>query len=587
MVLGCLGVLLFVALAATGWLVVRGLQARTQLNAARADVELVRAALLKHDQATATAALTRASLEAGQAQAITSDRVWQLAAHVPYAGRTPVLVTGLSTAAVNLTRTVLEPLVEVSAELDPAKLRHGSQLDLASLNSAAPQVRAALARLERVQGEVAALPHDGVPSAVTGPVQSLESELSSTRASLQAVADAVELMPTMLGGQGSRRYLVVFQNNAEARATGGLVGAFGELEAVDGQLKLLRLGSDSELKSASALPVDLGPAYRALFGDDPALWQNTNLSANFPSAARLQLELWRRQFGEKLDGVIATDPVTLGYLLAVTGPTKTVTGEPVTGADVAELTLSTLYSRYPEPSQDPERRAELLEVAGAALQQLLSGHGGTQPLLDAFGRAAGERRLLVYSTRTAEEDVLAGTAIGGVVDDAPGPYAGLAVDNAAGNKLDYYLDRSLDYRVTGCGPQRASVVTVTLHNGAPGAGLPAYVTYRQDRGAIGTAAGAGDGSNKLDVLVYTARGSTLVGATLDGRPITLSPGTDGSGVGRPVFRAQVELAAGQRRVLVLQLSEPGDGPAATASPVAWTAPLVRPAHTTVEASSCR
>jgi hypothetical protein len=187
----------------------------------------------------------------------------------------------------------------------------------------------------------------------------------------------------------------------------------------------------------------------------------------------------------------------------------------------------------------------------------------------------------VYSTRPDEEAVLATTALGGVVDDAPGPYAGLAIDNAAGNKLDFYLERSLDYRVTGCGPDRTSTISVALRNGAPASGLPAYVTYRQDRGPLGSPAAVGDGSNKLDVLVYTATGASLRGATLDGAPVTLAPGTDGAG--RPVFRGVVELAPGQQRQLVLHLGEPGGG----GDPVVWVAPLVRSARTTVEVESCR
>ena len=44
----------------------------------------------------------------------------------------------------------------------------------------------------------------------------------------------------MLGGEGERRYLVAFQNNAEVRATGGMPGSLVTLTARDGRLEMGR-----------------------------------------------------------------------------------------------------------------------------------------------------------------------------------------------------------------------------------------------------------------------------------------------------------------------------------------------------------
>ena len=42
----------------------------------------------------------------------------------------------------------------------------------------------------------------------------------------------------MLGSDGPRHYLLVVQNNAEIRSTGGLPGSFMILNAEDGKLSL-------------------------------------------------------------------------------------------------------------------------------------------------------------------------------------------------------------------------------------------------------------------------------------------------------------------------------------------------------------
>ena len=80
-----------------------------------------------------------------------------------------------------------------------------------------------------------------------------------------------------------------------------------------------------------------------------------NLSPHFPYAAQLMLSMWQRQFGQKLDGVIAIDPVALSYLLAVTGPVKLADGSSVTSANVADLMMRSIYVKWPLPAQDAER----------------------------------------------------------------------------------------------------------------------------------------------------------------------------------------------------------------------------------------
>jgi hypothetical protein len=578
-----------IVVAACGWLLWSGLQARGELSDARHATEQLRKALVRGDTLTAQNALDLATAHAERAKSLTSDAIWVAAGSVPYLGRTPKAVTETAKAVAGVAEDVLPGLLDVGRGLKPATLRTGDRIDVTALAATAPSVAAAAARVRRAQAQLADISLDGVAGPVADGVRKVQAEVATLGGQLGAAATATRLLPPMLGADLPRRYLVVFQNNAEARGTGGLVGAFAVIQATKGRLTVVRLGSDADLRSATQPVVDLGPAYRALFGVDTALWANSNPSAHFPYAAVQQLELWRRQFGERLDGVVATDPVALGYLLSESSPLTLPDGERVTGSEVADLTMREVYARYAKPSQVAERKAYLQVVARAALGQLLAGSGTAQGELDALARSAGERRLLVYSTHPAEEQLLASTALGGVVDASAGPYAALALDNASGSKIDYYLDRNLTY-VLGAGPTggsaagRSSTISVTLRDGAPRSGLPAYAAYRLDRGALSSAQGVGgDGSVRETVLVYAAEGARLDGATIDGSQLTVTPGTDGAPPGRPVFAFSVVLVAGQTRTAVLSLTEPvSDLPAR-----AWVQPLVRTATSTVRAQSCR
>jgi hypothetical protein len=268
----------------------------------------------------------------------------------------------------------------------------------------------------------------------------------------------------------------------------------------------------------------------------------------------------------------------MGYLLSATGPARLPTGEVVTGQNAVGLTLRDIYARFPN---DNTRRDLFLQlIARAVFQKLLSGQGDPVRIVDELSRSAGERRLLVYSTRAPEENELGTTELGGVVHQGPGPYVGIVINNAAGSKLDYYLSRALVYEQGACsGNRRQTTVTVTLTNSAPKSGLPPYVTIRADEWAIRGLEKAPKGSNVSYVQVYATQGAELLGATVDGKQLQVIPGSER---GKPVFTYRAVLLAGQAQRVVLRLDEPRvPGPVSV-----LTQPLVRPMTVRAAASQC-
>ncbi|MCP6077384.1 DUF4012 domain-containing protein, partial [Klebsiella pneumoniae] len=59
---------------------------------------------------------------------------------------------------------------------------------------------------------------------------------------------AAEVLPAMLGADGPRNYFLAFQTLSESRGTGGLIGGFGIVRAVDGKVAVDSLASNAELR---------------------------------------------------------------------------------------------------------------------------------------------------------------------------------------------------------------------------------------------------------------------------------------------------------------------------------------------------
>lgn len=553
-------------------LFVRGRQAEHQLVDAQDRLPALRAAVLAGDTARAAAELSVLQRETGSARALTSGPDWWLAAHVPYLGRTPRRAAGLAAAADELTRVIGPRLLTLMAGLSPHQLHGGpgAPVDVAALARAGPTAQDALGRVLALQAALAQQPRSGVAAPVAAAGRRLDVRVSELAGALRTLADVTRVLPPMLGAQGPRRYLVVFQTNAEARGTGGLVGAYGVLDADRGALRFRRLASNEDLITLPPSRLHLGTDFTALYGEDAQLFQNANLSPHFPYAARLWSDMWAQRHGERLDGVLATDPVALAAVLHALGPVTTSGGQRVTAGNVVALTESVAYARFADTAG---RKAFLVTIARSVVARLIRGDAADLGRLrHALGPVVRQRRLVVYSSHSDEEAVLASSPLGGIVPETQAPYVQLVVNNAAGNKLDYYLARDVRYTLGACAAgRRASTVDVRLTNGAPRTGLPVYVAGRNGL--------PHDPSSRLIVTVYATTGARLTGAELDGRPVQVLAGRER---GHPAYALMLEIPAGASRVLLLRLDEP----AAAAAPEVPVQPLVLPQRTLVTEPSC-
>ncbi|MGW0884306.1 DUF4012 domain-containing protein [Streptomyces sp. NPDC002671] len=580
-------------LAAAVWIGGTGWLARAELLAAQHDLGALRQSVAAsaatrpaaHAAAGAPAEsgqerlLRSAAAHAARAHWLTTGPAWYLAAQVPFAGGPLQTVRGIADASDRLAGEVLPPLVRAVPQLSAGAHAGGIPRVLTQLEDQAPAFGRAARVAAEVRDDIRAL-HGStwLPAVDRGRAQ-LSDQLDRLVPQTRDIADAARVVPPMLGAHVPRHYFLSFQNTAEARGTGGLPGAFAVLRADRGRLSFERFGNDIEMGGVQA-HVNLGAEFAAQYGNNEpgSVWENSNMSPHFPSAARLWTAYWRAHTGQRLDGAMAIDPGALGLLLGATGPARLADGTMLTAGNAVDLTERSSYAAYEKVE---ERKAFFVEAASAAAKRLM--HAADDPgLLPALLRAVHdvqrEGRLQVWSAHGAEERLLESRSFGGTLPDTPGPFAGLVVNNAAGTKLDYYLDRSLVWAPGSCTDDGQSVtVTVTLTNRAPASGLPYYVTQRVDTPPYRTR----PGDNRLLVSYYASEGADLTRATLDGRRVELIPGAER---GHPVYTLDLELPRQSSRTLVLHLREPQ----ADRAPTILRQALVTPLRATVKsAGPCR
>ena len=144
----------------------------------------------------------------------------------------------------------------------------------------------------------------------------------------------------MLGADGPRNYLLMFQNPAELRTLGGIAGALALVHTDHGKITFTVEDIQKVLPNTGEPVTTLDAATLALFSEKPATYyQNVTSVPDFATAAQLLQDFWKRTQSTPIDGVISADPVALSYLLNATGPLSLRTGD--TPVSYTHLTLPT------------------------------------------------------------------------------------------------------------------------------------------------------------------------------------------------------------------------------------------------------
>ena len=183
---------------------------------------------------------------------------------------------------------------------------------------------------------------------------------------------------------GPRTYLVVFQNPAELRATGGIFGSYAVVQADQGRITIIDQGASSRTLGFFDPPVaELTPEQIDLYSQLMAQYpQDVNFTPDFPTAAPLFSEMYRLRSGNTVDGVLAIDPVALSYLLEGAAPIDVGDGVSITADNLVPILLSTAYQKFDNNGDQSQRDAFLANATAQVFANVMSGKGNPRAILE-------------------------------------------------------------------------------------------------------------------------------------------------------------------------------------------------------------
>ena len=558
-----------VALLGTGasWLAIKANTVKSELEAAAALIPQLKQEILVSDVASAADTVATLRQHTSSARQAADDPIWTLASGLPLLGPNASAIAEVARSADDVSTLGLAPLVSVYESLNwDSLLPSSSGSNLGPLRAAAPSVVSSAYAVRTSSERLDSIDTSPLLPQVAVPLAAANSELKQAVNALDSAADAAKIAPVMLGANGTKNYLLVIQNNAEARASGGIPGALAVLTLDNGRLSLGAQSSAADMGAfVPNLPLD--PEQQQIYSTRLGRYmQDVNLTPDFPTAATTAQAMWQKKTGQRVDGVISIDPVVLSYILESTGPVS-VTGPELaavkavglptqlSGSNVVPTLLSDVYAKIQQPKlQD----AYFAGVAKEVFTALSSGKGEARGLISGLTRGTEEGRVLVWSADTSEQAVISKYSLSGSITGpsvSPAQF-GVYFNDGTGAKMDYYVRRTVRL-IKECPADgyEQTTVRITSTNTAPAdaaTSLPAYVTG-------GGAYGVAPGTVQTNIVSYGPVQANVESASIDGQKIPFAPYLHAN---RPVGVVSQQLVPGESKTVqftfgkIVQHTEP-------------------------------
>lgn len=562
-----IGLPILLATGGIGWIALNAFTVKDELDAAVVLVGQLEQEVANSDVHAANQTVAELKRHTGAARTAVNDPLWTVASEFPWVGPNLSAAAEVARSADDVVALGLSPLIGVYTSLDWKSLLPGSSSpDLEPLRAAGPTVASSAYAVRQSSERLQAIDESELLSQVSTPLREAKAKLGEASRALDSAADAATLAPGMLGRDNAKNYLLMVQNNSEARASGGIPGALAILTLDQGRLTLGQQSSASEVGRMSPLvPVDLQQQqiYSTRLG---RYMQDVNLTPDFPTAAATARAMWERTTGQNVDGVISLDPIVLSYMLEATGPVSVgggelgsveATGLPsnLSASNVVETLLSDVYAKITQPHvQD----AYFAGVAKEVFSALSSEKADEEALISGIARGVEEGRLRIWSADSYQQSLISKYALSGSVSGpsiAPAQF-GAYFNDGTGAKMDYYVKRSVQL-VTECPADgyEQTTMRITSTNTAPlnaATSLPQYVTG-------GGAFGVPEGTVQTNIVAYGPVQAQIESATVDGQKTPFAPYLHED---RPVGVLAQQLAPGESKTVeftfgkIVQHTEP-------------------------------
>lgn len=283
----------------------------------------------------------------------------------------------------------------------------------------------------------------GLPDNIQAELTNLKKELPSVISNLKNLKVITTTLESLLGSEKEQRYLLLFQNNNEIRATGGFIGSYALLDVNKGKIVQLEIpqggtydltaGQKKKWRSPQALTV-----VNTTFN----IW-DANWWPDFPTSAKKISQFFSESGGSSVDGVIAINATVLQKLLVITGPLDFPEYNTQINADNV---IDVLQAEIEGKRNSENPKTIISDLAPKILQKIFDADNAVEDMFGLLAEVLQKKDLQVYSTDQNIDKQISLLGWRGEIMETDRDYLWVISTNIAGGKTDLKVNQLIDHQ---------------------------------------------------------------------------------------------------------------------------------------------
>ena len=322
--------------------------------------------------------------------------------------------------------------------------------------------------IRQIRNSILRIDPDDVPEEARPYVVPLQKLVTAVDADMETITETTRALLALLGANAPARFLVLFQNDAELRATGGFIGSFGILDVADGSIKKFEIPETGSYAVQGQLTAYLRAPEPLQVVNTRFEFQDSNWFPDFPASAETAMRLYELSHGATVDGVIALNTKIIQGLLEVIGEIS----NPKNSAEkiTSETIVAEIQNDIQKNKETGQAPKQILGMLAPAIMKSLEHLTPAQALqmVQLFNTARNYKDILVYAKDTKIQATLHELAWDGALPREKGQDFLMVVNsNIGGGKTDSEIEQKIVQRaiIAEDGTVKKQLSIVRTHTG--------------------------------------------------------------------------------------------------------------------------
>jgi len=447
-----------------------------------------------------------------------------------------------------LKKTKAEPVDEENLS-DEVALTTKLEEDLKFLKEASQKIDAASQNLDYVSADV-------LPEQMKSKLGTARDAIAKLKTVLKETEAKIPVLMKLLGQRYMHRYLILLQNDAEARPTGGFIGSFLLVDMNDGYITKTEFHdvyeTDGQLKEDIPAPEDIAKITKN--------WRmrDSNYSPDFAISAEKAAWFLQKEKGPSVDSVIAINQNFIARLFELTGPVQLEGLQaPLTQENYLTI-ISYLVESKISGDADPK---EILRRFIPAFQKQLMASKDMGKIIKLVIEGLKERDILMYSRDANIQNLFDELGLSGrVIRTRPQEdFLQVITTSIGGNKSDLYIQQNLKHTtIIAKDGTVTDELTITRKHTWTSEDLTRWKVLIRDFGYSEISKTVqfilGSGNNKPYIKVYLPQGVKLINtAGIEKKDVAIR--TDDE-IKKSYFMFEQDIPAGEEKSVTLSYQLP-------------------------------